>query len=208
MRTYPALGRDAFASVISAVMQITYCISFAALIFTGPISGGFSLGLAALIMGAAVTCLTLSVTSSFTQAVGGPDSPTAAVMSVVAGSVAAALTTKGVSEGAIIINVLVALSMSALCVGLFLFSIGALKFGEWLRLIPYPVIGRFLAASGPLADHRQHGGGDAKEHDAVEHELGGYLLGDVCAADPARRIVCPVYPVGSPADSRASWPCR
>jgi SulP family sulfate permease len=146
----PALGRDALAGVISAVVQITYCISFAALIFTGPISGGFSLGLAALIMGAAVTCLTLSVTSSFAPAVGGPDSPTAAVMSVVAGSVTAALTAKGVSEGAIIVNVLVALSVSALCVGLFLFSIGALKFGEWLRFIPYPVIGGFLAASGLL----------------------------------------------------------
>jgi SulP family sulfate permease len=146
----PALGRDAVAGVISAVVQLAYCISFAALIFTGPMAAGFSLGLAALIMGTAVTCLTLAFTSSFSPAVGGPDSPTAAVMSVVAGSVAAALTAKGASDSEIVVHVLVALTVSAVCVGVFLFSIGGLKLGEWLRFIPYPVIGGFLAASGLL----------------------------------------------------------
>mgnify|MGYP003296375763 CR=1 FL=1 len=41
----PTLGRDALAGVISAVVQIAYCVSFAALIFTGDLAGGFSLGL-------------------------------------------------------------------------------------------------------------------------------------------------------------------
>jgi SulP family sulfate permease len=38
------------AGVISAVLQIAYCISFSALIFQGTIVAGFPLGLAALIM--------------------------------------------------------------------------------------------------------------------------------------------------------------
>ena len=55
------------AGAISAVVQIAYCISFAALIFTGDLAGGFSLGLAGLIMGTVVTCVVIAVTSTFSQ---------------------------------------------------------------------------------------------------------------------------------------------
>ena len=70
----PRLGRDAIAGAISAVVQIAYCISFAALIFTGDLAGGFSLGLAGLIMGTVVTCVVIALTSTFSPVVGGPDS--------------------------------------------------------------------------------------------------------------------------------------
>jgi sulfate permease, SulP family len=144
------LGRDALAGVISAVVQIAYCISFSALIFQGAIASGFSLGLAALIMGTAVTGLVIALTSTLSPANGGPDSPAVAVMSVLAGSISAALAAKGASNTEIIINVLVALSVSTLLTGVLLFGIGALKLGQWLRFVPYPVIGGFLAASGLL----------------------------------------------------------
>ena len=146
----PTLGRDALAGVISAVVQIAYCISFSALIFQGAIASGFSLGLAALIMGTAVTGVVIALTSTLSPANGGPDSPAVAVMSVLSGSVAAALAAKGAGTATIIINVLVALSVSTLFTGVLLFGIGALRLGQWLRFVPYPVIGGFLAASGLL----------------------------------------------------------
>jgi sulfate permease, SulP family len=146
----PTLGRDAVAGAISAVVQIAYCISFAALIFTGDLAGGFSLGLAGLIMGTVVTCVVIALTSTFSPVVGGPDSPAVAVMSVLAASIAAALQAKGASTDAIILNVLVALSVSTLLTGILLYGTGALKLGQWLRFIPYPVIGGFLAGSGIL----------------------------------------------------------
>ncbi len=146
----PKLGRDAVAGVISAVVQIAYCISFAALIFTGDIAAGFPLGLAGLIMGTVVTCVVISLTSTFSPVIGGPDSPAVAVMSVLAASIATALAAKGASNAQIIVNILIALSVSTFLTGVFLFGIGALKLGQWLRFIPYPVIGGFLAASGWL----------------------------------------------------------
>jgi sulfate permease, SulP family len=146
----PTLGRDAVAGAISAVVQIAYCVSFAALIFTGDLAGGFSLGLAGLIMGAVVTCIVIAVTSTFYPVVGGPDSPAVAVMSVLAASIATALQAKGASTDAIILNVLVALTVSTLLTGILLYGTGALRLGQWLRFIPYPVIGGFLAASGIL----------------------------------------------------------
>ena len=71
-------------------------------------------------------------------------------MSVLAASIAAALSAKGASTPTIIINVLVALSVSTLLTGVLLYGVGALRLGQWLRFIPYPVIGGFLAASGIL----------------------------------------------------------
>jgi SulP family sulfate permease len=146
----PTLGRDALAGVISAVVQIAYCISFAALIFQGALAAGFSLGLAAMIMGTAVTGVVIALTSTLSPANGGPDSPAVAVMSVLAGTVSASLAASGGSEKAIITNVLVALSVSTFFTGVLLYGIGALKLGQWLRFVPYPVIGGFLAASGLL----------------------------------------------------------
>ena len=56
------LGRDVLAGAISAIVQIGYCISFAALIFSGSLAGGFSLGLAGLIMGTVITCVVVALT--------------------------------------------------------------------------------------------------------------------------------------------------
>ena len=138
------------AGAISAVVQIAYCISFAALIFTGDLAAGFPLGLAGLIMGTVVTCVVIALTSTFSPVIGGPDSPAVAVMGVLAASIATALAAKGASTPTIIINVLVALSVSTLLTGILLYGVGALRLGQWLRFIPYPVIGGFLAASGIL----------------------------------------------------------
>ena len=64
----PSLGRDALAGVISAVVQIAYCISFSALIFQGALASGFSLGLAAIIMGTVVTGIVVALTSTLSSA--------------------------------------------------------------------------------------------------------------------------------------------
>ena len=146
----PTLGRDALAGAISAVVQIAYCISFSALIFQGALASGFSLGLAAIIMGTVVTGIVVALTSTLSPADAGPDTPAIAVMSVLAGSIAAALAAKGASTQTIILNVMVAISVSTLFTGFLLFGLGALKLGQWLRFIPYPVIAGFLAASGWL----------------------------------------------------------
>ena len=140
----PTLGRDALAGVISAIVQIAYCISFSALIFQGAIASGFSLGLAALIMGTVVTGLVVALTSTLSPAGAGPDTPAIAVMSVLAGSIAAALAAKGVTTQAIILNVMVGISVSTLFTGFLLFGLGALKLGQWLRFIPTRLSPDFL----------------------------------------------------------------
>ncbi|MGH6865031.1 MAG: SulP family inorganic anion transporter [Methyloceanibacter sp.] len=144
------LGRDALAGTISAVVNVAYCISFSALIFQGSIAAGFPLGLAALIMGTVVTGVVVALTTTLVPADAGPDTPAVAVMSVLASTVAADLAAKNASTDAMVINVLVAITVSTFLTGILLFGVGALKLGQWLRFVPYPVIGGFLAASGWL----------------------------------------------------------
>lgn len=144
------LGRDALAGTISAIVNIAYCISFSALIFQGSIAAGFPLGLAALIMGTVVTGVVVALTTTLVPADAGPDTPAVAVMSVLAATVAAGLAAKGADSETMVINVLVAISVSTFLTGALLFGVGGLKLGQWLRFVPYPVIGGFLAASGCL----------------------------------------------------------
>ncbi|MEZ5828567.1 MAG: SulP family inorganic anion transporter [Hyphomicrobiales bacterium] len=138
------------AGTISAIVNIAYCISFSALIFQGSIAAGFPLGLAALIMGTVVTGVVVALTTSLVPADAGPDTPAVAVMSVLAATVAAGLAAKGADSETMVINVMVAISVSTFLTGALLFGVGGLKLGQWLRFVPYPVIGGFLAASGWL----------------------------------------------------------
>ena len=144
------LGRDALAGTISAIVNIAYCISFSALIFQGSIAAGFPLGLAALIMGTMVTGMVVALTTTLVPADAGPDTPAVAVMSVLATTVAAGLASKGADTETMVINVMVAITVSTFLTGALLFGLGGLKLGQWLRFVPFPVIGGFLAASGFL----------------------------------------------------------
>lgn len=145
-----SLSRDALAGSISALVTIAYCFSFGALIFQGSISSGLTLGLAALLTGSAVTGLIVAMTTTLAPADAGPDTPAVAVMSVLAASIAGSFAARGLSGEAAAIHVLIAISVSTFLTGLMLLTMGITKVGEWLRFVPFPVIGGFLAASGWL----------------------------------------------------------
>jgi len=146
----PTLGRDLLSGFIGAMVQIAYCISFGALIFQEPIAAGFPLGLAALLMGTVVTGVIVALTTTLSPATGGPDTPAVAVLSVLAGSIATTLLASGVSNDVIVVNVLIAITVSTGISGIFLYGLGALRCGRWLRFVPYPVVAGFLAGSAVL----------------------------------------------------------
>ena len=146
----PTLGRDMLSGFIGAMVQIAYCISFSALIFQEPIAAGFPLGLAALLMGTVITGVIVALTTTLSPATGGPDTPAVAVLSVLTGSIAATLSAAGVSGDVIVANALIAITVGTVISGLFLYGLGALRCGQWLRFVPYPVVAGFLAGSAVL----------------------------------------------------------
>ncbi|MGI9386456.1 MAG: SulP family inorganic anion transporter, partial [Methyloligellaceae bacterium] len=110
----------------------------------------FTLGLSALLTGTVVTGVIVALTTTLAPADAGPDTPAVAVMSVLAASIAAHFSAAGLSDEMAVIHVMIAITISTLFTGLVLFGLGALRLGIWLRFVPYPVIGGFLAASGWL----------------------------------------------------------
>jgi SulP family sulfate permease len=145
-----SLFRDCLSGLVFALVIVTYCISFSALIFQGDLAGGLTLGLSTLLTGTVITCLIVALTSTLSPAGAGPDTPAVAVMSVLATAIATHAASTGMSAELATIHVLIAISVSTLLTGILLFALGSLRLGVWLRFVPYPVIGGFLAASGWL----------------------------------------------------------
>jgi len=117
--------RDTLSGLVFALVIITYCISFSALIFQGELAGGLTLGLSTLLTGTVVTCLVIALTSTLSPAGAGPDTPAVAVMSVLATAIAAHAASTGMGAELATIHVLIAISASTLLTGLLLFALGS-----------------------------------------------------------------------------------
>ena len=145
----PLIGSNALAGVVASLLTIAYCLSFSALLFQGQLGSGLGPGLWALLVGSAIAGLYVSLTTSLPPAEAGPDNPAVAVLSVLAATVSAPglrrrrrrrrwPSTTSCSPS----------PLATLVTGAVLYLLGRLKLGQYVRFIPYPVIGGFLAASG------------------------------------------------------------
>ncbi|MEM9684362.1 MAG: SulP family inorganic anion transporter, partial [Pseudomonadota bacterium] len=74
------MGLELFAGGTVGVVMIIYSLSFAAVVFSGPLSIGLAQGLAAALIGAAVAGGLYAVCSSIKGAIAAPDTPVVAVL--------------------------------------------------------------------------------------------------------------------------------
>lgn len=137
-------ARDLLTAAILAAVTLCFSLSLAALIFSGPLAAGLPGGIAAAILGSGIVGIGVALLSSFRGAIAAPDTPTVAALALVATSIAAQ------AAGASTATVLAMIAVSALGTGAVLYLLGALRAGRWMRYVPYPVVGGFLAASGVL----------------------------------------------------------
>lgn len=138
-----------FAGLISGLVTLTYSLSFAALIFSGSLSSYLPLGISSALISAALIALGVACGSSLPFAIAGPDPNSSALLALVAASIATQLTAQN-SPATIFPTVWAAIALSTIFTGIFLFSLGRLRLGRFVRFIPYPVMGGFLAGTGWL----------------------------------------------------------
>lgn len=141
-------GRDVLSGVICSVLSIAYGLSYAALIFKGPLASWLSYGMAVTFLSTAIGATIVALRSSFPFAIAGPDSSTAAVMSVLVAAVAEHLTLAGRTD--LLGPTLIAMAVATAAAGLLLLVLGFTNAGRAIRYVPYPVIGGFLGATGWL----------------------------------------------------------
>jgi sulfate permease, SulP family len=140
---------NCLAGIISGLMTLIAGISYATLIFSGSLSGELHLGICGALVSASVVGAIVALRSSSPYTIAGPDANISAILGVVAASVGAALGGSQ-SAAAFFSTMWTLLVLSSLIAGVFFYLVGQFHLGRWIRFIPYPVIGGFLAGTGWL----------------------------------------------------------
>src|SRR5262249_14114535 len=146
-RSRAGLG-DLLAGAISSILSVAYCLSYAALIFSGPLKQWLSYGVAMTFLSAAIAAAVIALRSSLPFAIAGPDTSTSAVTATLAAAMAAQLVAG--ADANLLPPVLIVIALATAATGIVLYFLGLSRTGRAIRFIPYPVIGGFLGATGWL----------------------------------------------------------
>jgi sulfate permease, SulP family len=139
---------DVLAGLACSLLSISYCLSYAALIFSGPLSDWLSYGIAITFLSAAVSAAVYASFSSIPYSIASPDTSTAALMASLVAGMAARLAHEG--QGDLLPLILVGIAITTAATGLVVYVLGAVGAGRAIRFVPFPVIGGFLGATGCL----------------------------------------------------------
>ncbi|MEM6836914.1 MAG: SulP family inorganic anion transporter [Cyanobacteria bacterium P01_C01_bin.120] len=137
------------AGLITGLLTLTYSMSYAALIFSGDLSSYLDVGIGSALIGTVFLGLIVALGSSLPFTIAGPDGNAAAILALIATTVAAQIRVTASNE-AIAVTIWFAILSSTLLTGGFLWLMGRLRLGRFVRFIPYPVVGGFLAGVGLL----------------------------------------------------------
>lgn len=140
---------DLFGGGVAGLLTITYGLSYAALIFSGPLSPWLGYGLTATFVSSAVIATVIAIGSSFRFAIGGVDGSTAAVAAILAASLTERIGALHPGED-LLMPVLLTMSAATILTGALLCGLGLGRVARAIRYVPYPVIGGFLGATGVL----------------------------------------------------------
>src|SRR3984893_1629104 len=140
---------DVLGGAAASVLTVTFGLSYALLIFAGPLAPDLSYGVAATFISSAILAAVLALGSSLPFAVGGVDSSTAAISGILASSLIERITAAN-PAAPLLPPGLATLALSAVATGIVLCGCGVPRMGRAIRYVPYPVVGGFLGATGYL----------------------------------------------------------
>ncbi len=143
------LAHSIISGAVVGVISLLFYLSYAALIFSGPLSAWLPYGLSATFITGAIGGAITSFRSSIRFTIGGPDGATCAVIAALVATLTTKLATIGASEYLLTMT-LVLLALSAGLTGFLLIGLGVARLGRAIRFIPFPVIGGFLGSTGWL----------------------------------------------------------
>ena len=136
------------AGLIAAIVTISMEISLAALIFSGDLSQFLPGGIGLMLFGAFAMGIVIALTTSLPGMIGVPQDTPAAIVGLIGAAVALAM--KGGEPNAVYATVLAAISITSILTGIFFLLLGRFNASGFVRYIPYPVVGGFLAGTGWL----------------------------------------------------------
>lgn len=136
------------AGLIAGIVTISLEISLAALIFSGDLDQFLAGGIGLMLFGAFVVGVIIALTTSLPGMVGLPQDTPAAIMALVAGAIGVSM--QGDDSRAVYTTIVAAISLTSILTAIFFLLLGRFKASGFVRYIPYPVVGGFLAGTGYL----------------------------------------------------------
>jgi sulfate permease, SulP family len=143
-RLLPILSLGTVVGTIS----LPTVISFAILIYSGELTPFAGAGIGMVLFGGLIIQLIVALTSSIPGIMGGPQDSPAAILGLMVATIAAKMPNATVE--AKFVTVAVAVMLTSVLSGVFFLLIGGFKLGRFVRFIPYPVVGGFIAGTGLL----------------------------------------------------------
>lgn len=133
------------AGSVAGLIVVAVMVSFASLVFSGPLAAYLPLGSALFLAAAAAMNLIAARLSSVPGSLLLPQDATSAILAT---TLAAALV--GVSSSGLLSTALAVMAIATLVTGVVMLALGGMRMGNLVRFIPLPVIGGFLAGTGWL----------------------------------------------------------
>jgi SulP family sulfate permease len=140
---------DVLGGGAASVLTVAFGLSYALLIFAGPLTPYLSYGVTAIFLSSAILAAVIALGSSLPFAIGGPESSTAAMTGILASSLVERMAAADPSAP-LLAPVLITLAASTIVTGIALCGFGMTRMGRAIRYVPYPVVGGFLGATGCL----------------------------------------------------------
>jgi SulP family sulfate permease len=134
--------------LVDGVIVLPLVISFAILIFSGDLGAFATTGIGMVLFGGLILQIIIGLTSSVPGMIGAPQDSPAAILGLTAAAIVAGM--KDAPLEAKFITVVVTTILTSIISGLFFVIIGGFKLSRFVRFIPYPVVGGFIAGTGLL----------------------------------------------------------
>jgi len=142
-KLFPSLS----AGLVTGIIAVIRAISYAALIFSGSLSGYLSTGVGMAIFSNAAMGMVVALLAPFPGIIATPLAAPTAVLAALASAIAARMS-GSFPPREILLTVLAAIIISTVLAGLLLLLLGRLKLGNRIQLIPHTVIGGFMGGTG------------------------------------------------------------
>ena len=137
------------AALVSGAVGIMISVSFVTLIFGGELNHLVPAGGGIVLFSMIALRVVTALLSSFPGIIADVDAFPSAILGIIVASISNSMPT-GTTSSETFLTIAFAIALTSVFTGLFLFLLGQFRVGELIRLVPYPVIGGFLAGTGWL----------------------------------------------------------
>lgn len=139
---------DLFSAAMIGAMMVILSVSFASIVYSGPLEPFLDRGIGTTLLAATIAMIVGAFSYSYRGTIPMPQDLTAILLAGAASNIA--LSAGAVAPEVLSATILMLLTVTSAAAGLIMLGFGRFRLSGMVRLVPYPVMGGFLAATGYL----------------------------------------------------------